>query len=146
MKYRMLFFILVFLPGYIFCQNFNVSGKVIDSATREPLSFASVFCQNTTQGTATNKEGSFYLSVKEGGYDLIITYTGYKSHQVRISPEIKTTDLQIEMVKEEKSIEEVVIRSSNEVKDGWEKYGQFFLENFIGSRSEERRVGKECRL
>ena len=114
-------------------SNFTVSGKVIDSASREPLSFASVFCQNTTQGTATNKEGSFYLSLKEGGYDLVITYTGYRSQLIRISPEMNTTGLEIVMIKEEKSIEEVVIRSSNEVKDGWTKYGKFFIENFIGS-------------
>jgi len=114
-------------------SNFTVSGKVIDSASREPLAFASVFCQNTTQGTATNKEGSFYLSLKEGGYDLVITYTGYKSQMIRISQDKNTTDLQIEMVKEEKSIEEVVIRSSSEVKDGWTKYGKFFIENFIGT-------------
>ncbi len=113
--------------------NFIVSGKVIDSASREPLSFASVFCQNTTQGTATNKEGSFSMSLKEGGYDLVITYTGYKSQLIRISPEMKTTGLEIVMIKEEKSIEEVVIRSSNEVKDGWQKYGKFFIENFIGT-------------
>ena len=133
MKQRLFLLLLIILPGCLFSQNFNVSGKVIDSATREPLSLASVFCQNTTQGTASNKEGNFYLSLKEGGYDLIITYTGYKSQLVRISPEIKTTELLIELVKEEKSIEEVVIRSSNEVKNGWEKYGLFFLENFIGS-------------
>ena len=126
--------LLTFSYAFVFGQaTFNVSGKVIDSASREPLAFASVFCQNTTFGTATNKEGSFYLSIKEGGYDLVITYTGYRSQLIRISPEMKTTDLQIEMVKEEKSIEEVVIRSSNEVKDGWTKYGKFFLENFIGS-------------
>ena len=113
--------------------NFSVSGKVIDSASREPLAFASVFCQNTTQGTATNKEGSFSLSLKEGGYDLVITYTGYRSRMIRISQDAKTTDLQIEMVKEAKSIEEVVIRSSNEVKNGWDKYGKFFIENFIGA-------------
>jgi len=133
MKLQLFIFLLIFFPGYLFCQNFNVSGKVIDSTSREPLSSASVFCQNTTQGTATNKEGSFYMSLKEGGYDLIITYTGYKSQQIRISPDIKTTELVIELVKEEKSIEEVVIRSSNEVKNGWEKYGQFFLDNFIGT-------------
>ena len=114
-------------------SNFTVSGKVIDSASREPLSFASVFCQNTTQGTTTNKEGSFHLSLKEGGYDLVITYTGYRSQLIRISPEMNTTGLEIVMIKEEKSIEEVVIRSSNEVKDGWTKYGKFFIENFIGS-------------
>ena len=112
---------------------FTVSGKVIDSASQEPLAFASVFCQNTTQGTTTNKEGQFSLSLKEGGYDLVITFTGYQSQLIRISPEIKTTELLIVMIKEEKKMEEVVIRSSNEVKNGWEKYGQFFLENFIGT-------------
>ena len=128
------FLLFIFISVIGFSQsNFTVSGKVIDSASREPLAFASVFCQNTTQGTATNKEGSFYLSLKEGGYDLVITYTGYRSQMIRISQDMKTTDLEIEMVKEEKSIEEVVIRSSNEVKDGWKKYGKFFLENFIGT-------------
>ena len=32
-----------------------------------------------------------------------------------------------------KGLEEVVIQNSNEVKDGWEKYGKFFIENFIGT-------------
>ena len=134
MKNLFLLTLLIFSFGAAFSQsNFTVSGKVIDSASRDPLAFASVFCQNTTQGTATNKEGSFSLNLKEGGYDLVITYTGYKSQLIRISPEMKTTALEIVMIKEEKSIEEVVIRSSNEVKDGWKKYGKFFIENFIGS-------------
>lgn len=133
MKKIFLFTLHIFSFVIGFSQNFSVSGKVVDSATKEPLSFASVFCQNTTQGTTTNKEGSFYLNLKDGGYDLVITYTGYRSQLHRISPEMKTTDLQIELVKEEKSIEEVVIRSSSEVKDGWAKYGKFFLENFIGT-------------
>ena len=134
MKKIFLFTLVVLFYGFGFSQsNFTVSGKVIDSASKDPLAFASVFCQNTTQGTATNKEGFFSMSLKEGGYDLVITYTGYRSRMIRISPEMKITDLAIEMVKEEKSIEEVVIRSSNEVKDGWTKYGKFFLENFIGS-------------
>jgi len=113
--------------------DFTVSGKVIDSATREPLASASVFCQNTTQGTATNRDGQFSLSLKAGGYDLIITFTGYQSKLIRITQNSNAADLIIEMVKAEKSMEEVVIRSSNEVKNGWEKYGQFFIDNFIGS-------------
>ncbi len=134
MKHLLFLFLLLLSSCLIYSQSiFTVTGKIVDSTTGEALASASVFCQNTTQGTASNKEGSFNLSLKEGGYDLIITYTGYKSQLFRISPELKTHDLLILMTKEEKSIEEVVIRSSNEVKDGWEKYGQFFLENFIGS-------------
>jgi len=133
MKKIFLFTLLIHFFGIAFTQDFSVSGKVIDSATKEPLAFASVFCQNTTQGTTTNKEGSFHLTLKDGGYDLVVTYTGYKSQLIRISPEMKPTGLEVSMAKEEKSIEEVVIRSSNEVKNGWEKYGKFFLENFIGT-------------
>jgi hypothetical protein len=93
---------------------------------------ASVYCQNTTIGTATNKQGEFSLNLKSGGYELIITYTGYQTKQIRIShTDDKIPD--IEMIKEEKSLGEVVIKSSSEVKDGWEKYGAFFLENFIGA-------------
>ena len=131
---NILFPILLLIGSFIYSQeNFSVSGVVLDSSTREPLTGASVFCQNTTQGTATNKEGKFYISLKPGGYDLIITFTGYKSKLIPVSQNSVNTDLIIEMVKEEKSIEEVVIRSSNEVKNGWERYGTFFLENFVGA-------------
>ncbi len=111
---------------------YSVSGRIVDAVTKEPLAGASVYCQNTTIGTTTNKEGQFSLSLKSGGYDLIISYTGYTTKYVRI----QHTDTQladIEMEQEEKSLGEVIITSSNEVKDGWEKYGDFFLDHFLGA-------------
>jgi len=126
-----LFLLSVFVSTVVFGQ-FTISGKVVDSTTKEPLFGASVFAQNTTSGTTTNREGEFSLSLKSGGYELIVSYSGYQSREVRISNN-DNNPLQIEMTKEEKAMEEVVIRSSNEVKDGWDKYGKFFLENFIGS-------------
>lgn len=132
-KIRSVLLFLLLLSSFIAgAQLFNVSGKIIDSATREPLAGASVFCQNTTMGTASNKQGEYSLQLKSGGYELIISYTGYLTKEIRISnTDEKIPD--IEMVKEEKSLGEVVIKSSNEVKDGWEKYGSFFLEYFIGT-------------
>lgn len=109
---------------------FVVTGTVLDSATREPLAAASVFCQNTTLGTATNKQGEFSLNLKSGGYDLIFTYTGYQTQTVRVSVNNK---LEILMVKEEKSMGEVVLRNTYEVADGMARYGNFFLEHFIGA-------------
>src|ERR1041385_2393497 len=91
---------------------FTVSGIVLDSATREPLPGASVYCHNTTIGTATNKQGEFSLELKPGGFDLIFSYTGYTTQELRISTE--THNLEILLVKEDKSLGEVVIRSSNE--------------------------------
>jgi carboxypeptidase-like protein len=126
-----LFLLSIFVSTIVFGQ-FTITGKVVDSATKDPLLGASVFAQNTTSGTTTNKQGEFSLSLKSGGYELIVSFTGYQSKEIRISNN-DNNPLQIEMVKEEKAMEEVVIRSSNEVKDGWDKYGKFFLENFIGS-------------
>lgn len=116
----------------VFAQ-YSVSGKIVDSASREPLAGASVFCQNTTIGTITNKQGEFSLSLKSGGYELIISFTGYQTKQIRVNSGNEATVLNIEMVKEDKSMGEVIIKSSNEVKDGWEKYGSFFIDNFIGT-------------
>lgn len=131
MKKPLLLFAVILFSQLVSFAQFVVTGTVRDSATREPLAAASVFCQNTTLGTVTNKQGEFSLSLKSGGYDLIFTYTGYQTQTIRVTGEVTSFD--IVMIKEDKSLGEVVIKSSNEVKDGWEKYGSFFMENFIGS-------------
>jgi CarboxypepD_reg-like domain len=126
-------FVLLFLfCGFSFIAKaqFVVTGAVLDSATREPLPAASVFCQNTTLGTYTNKQGEFSISLKSGGYDLIFSYTGYQTQQIRVTDNNK---MEILLVKEEKSLGEVILKNSFEVTNGWEKYGDFFTRNFIGS-------------
>src|SRR6266404_7082292 len=131
-SYQSLLILLSLFISTTVVGQFTVTGKVVDSATKEPLYGASVFCQNTTSGTTTNKQGEFSIPLKSGGYELIVSFTGYQIKEIRISNN-DNNPLQVEMVKEEKTMGEVVIRSSNEVMDGWDKYGKFFLENFIGS-------------
>jgi hypothetical protein len=131
-KLRLGLLLFFFTIAFMANAQFTISGKIIDSASREPLTGASVYCQNTTIGTATNKQGEFSLELKSGGYELVISFTGYQTKQIRINhSDNRITD--IEMVKEDKALGEVIIKSSNEVKDGWEKYGSFFLEHFIGT-------------
>lgn len=111
---------------------YTVTGRIIDSASQQPLVGASVYAQNTTQGTVTNSEGFFSLPLKSGGYELAISFTGYQTKQIRVT----STDSglgDVLMIQEDKSLEEVIIRSSNEVMDGWEQYGQFFLDHFVGT-------------
>ena len=129
-KFR--FTILSLLCGFSFITHaqFIVTGVVLDSTTREPLLKASVFCQNTTLGTVTDKQGEFSLSLKSGGYDLIFSYTGYQTQTIRVTENNK---MEILMVKEDKSMGEVFLKNSYEVTDGWDKYGDFFVKNFIGA-------------
>ncbi len=115
-------------------QYFSISGKVVDEKTKQPMPNASVFCQNTTVGTITNAEGNFSLRLKNGGYDLVISYTGYETKMQRVSSgNSENENMTIELQEQNKSLTEVVVSGSAEVADGWKKYGQFFLDNFIGT-------------
>ena len=115
-------------------KTFAVLGKVIDSATRQPLDKASAYCQNTTQGTVSNNEGVFYMRLPNGGYDLVVTYTGYEKRVLRISNNQAMGDtLVIALNKADQSLTEVAVVASTEDPDGLNKYGKFFTDNFIGT-------------
>lgn len=128
---KLLLLIFILFSSKTYSQYYIISGTVVDTL-QQPLPGASVFAQNTTIGTAADAHGEFKLYVPAGGYDLIITFTGYQTQSIRVANS-NTEPLHIVLKPKEKEMDEVVIQNSNEVKDGWEKYGKFFLENFIGT-------------
>lgn len=113
--------------------DFYISGVVYNKETNQPLAGASVFAQNTTNGTATNAEGKFSLQLPAGGYDLVVTYTGFTTESKRVSAaDPDNRNIVFEIKPKEKEMEAVSIVSTNEVKDGFKKYGSFFIDQFIG--------------
>ncbi|HEU4632985.1 MAG TPA: carboxypeptidase-like regulatory domain-containing protein [Flavisolibacter sp.] len=118
-----------------------VTGKITDAETKLPLEGASVFAQNTTKGTVTDKEGAFRLYLDKGGYEIIISFTGYVSRTINFEA-VADREFNLELQKADNSMSEVIIRSSNEVPDGWEKYGKFFTDHFIGTTP----FADSCRL
>lgn len=126
--------LLILVSVIIFGQatSFTTRGKVLDAATKQPLSGASVFCQNTTFGTITNTEGEFSLKLPNGGYDLVVSYTSYETQSLHIN-NTNTTNITVELQLIDKSMSEVTVVGSNEVADGLVKYGKFFTDNFIGT-------------
>ncbi len=115
-------------------QNFVITGKIIDAETKQPLQGASIFCAQTTFGTIANAEGIFGLRLPNGGYELCISFSGYENITERINDQTEgLTDRVWELKLKQKSLEEVSIVFSSEVKDGWEKYGSFFLSQFLGT-------------
>lgn len=123
----------LFLSFISFSQS-TITGKVVDVETKLPLQGASVFAQNTTKGAVTDAEGNYKLFLNKGGYELIVSYTGFVSNTIKVEAN-EDKNLDIELKKVEKNMDEVVIVASNEVTDGWEKYGGFFLDYFIGATS-----------
>ncbi|MDB5203203.1 MAG: hypothetical protein JWQ27_2612 [Ferruginibacter sp.] len=132
-----LFFVLTALCLFSFSsksQNYYiVSGKVISTETGQALAGTSVFAQNTTIGTATDAEGNFKLYLPNGGYDLVVTYSGYTTESRRVSTgDEGNKSLLFQLKQKEKEMAEVSVVATTEVKDGWEKYGSFFIDEFIG--------------
>lgn len=136
-------FIALLITGLpVYAQTyFSISGKIIDADTKLPMQGASVFAQNTTMGTATHADGSFTLQLPAGGYDIVVTFTGYQTETKRVSgADAGNNNWEIALHQKQNEMQDVVVKATYEVADGWEKYGDFFLENFIGKTDNSKQT------
>jgi hypothetical protein len=131
---KLFFILLAFLStSFSFAQSnsFYITGTVINAETKAPMQGASVFAENTTFGTATDADGKFTLQLPNGGYGIVVSFTGFNSWSQRVS-NTESQVLLVSMTPKEKMMQEVSIVSTGEVKNGWEKYGKVFTDEFLG--------------
>jgi len=111
---RIFLFLLCFL--FIqdsFSQQFYIRGRVTDGETQLPLKGASVYINNTTQGTTTDDSGDFVLGpFQPGRYEVVASFVGYDA--LLYSAEIKTSGIRIsfKIEKKEEVMREVLVLSS----------------------------------
>src|SRR5215218_3804377 len=108
-----------------------LKGIVIDEQNNNPVANASVFLNTTSFGTITNSQGHFELAIPNGRYDLIVSSIGYTTYSQTVYTD-KIQDFVTIRLKLKTLVMETVIIEPYE-KDGWEKWGNFFLERFIGT-------------
>jgi hypothetical protein len=125
------FLIAIFASLFSFAQG-TIGGTVVDAETRQPLEGASVFAQNTTKGTISDKDGAFHLRLDKGGYEINVTFTGYASKTINLEVTGDRT-FNLELQKGDNTLGEVIIKNTAEVPDGWARYGEFFVRHFIGA-------------
>src|SRR5690606_38589494 len=84
--------------------------------------------------TITNSDGNFFLRLPTGGYDLVISYTGYEKAVIRISNSMDNSDtLEVLLSKQDTAMEVVDFVVSMETQNGLERFGDFFKQHFIGT-------------
>lgn len=132
MKYY--FFVTLFglvLTG-LHAQSGQISGKVIDAKTREPLPFANVYVNKTTIGTATSSAGEFILKgVTLGNVEIVCSFIGYIPHQQKvIVTATENHPLSIELTPDAQQLTEVEVKSSRD--KNWEKQLRKFEKIFLG--------------
>ncbi len=123
-------FIFISLPGLIVAQK-SITGKVVDAENGQAIAGASVFINNSSIGAVSNTEGAFELKgIPEGQYELIISSIGYETNLYSFHSGQLPLRLRIEMNIKIRELENVIVEPS--VLEGWDKWGDMFMKNFIG--------------
>lgn len=78
----LLWMLCISLAGY--CQQATVTGHIVDN-TGEAAIGATVLVKGTTEGTVTDIDGNFRITVKNIKNDiLVISYVGYETQEIRL--------------------------------------------------------------
>ncbi len=80
---RFILYLIVFLnlPSLAWTQTLSLNGRVIDTFGN-PVQFASIFEQGTSNGTSANSNGEYQLMLKPGKHNIIFKAIGY-SQEIR---------------------------------------------------------------
>ena len=87
---------------------------VTDSLTKEPLPYASVRIENTTEGTMTGNDGRFYFKTNCSEGMLIVSEIGYNDYRHPVYPTRKTPYYKIALSPTSYALDEVVIKPKHE--------------------------------
>ena len=130
MKYYPLLILLLLFFNTLNAQIF-ISGQVIDKTTREPLPFANVFIHNSQEGTVTDENGNFEITLNmESLVEIFVSYVGYNTIKKSVFPRGRK-NLVFEMVQSSIVFKEQVIRSKADKE--WQKRLKKFKNAFIGT-------------
>ena len=110
----------------------SLIGLVSDSADGKPLAGVSIFLNSTSKGTVSHEDGSFLLKgIPRGQYDLVVSAIGYETFVITINGSRLPHALKI--VLHAKAAELAAVTVEPYLKNGWQQWGRFFLDNFIGT-------------
>tara|TARA_R110002073_G_scaffold40547_5_gene115127 strand:+ start:249451 stop:250671 length:1221 start_codon:yes stop_codon:yes gene_type:complete len=123
-----------------FYGQIHIEGTVI-SENNLPIESASVYLNNTTIGTTTNKNGAFKLQLKPGTYELIISYLGFQTIKYTIDAENYTKPKIFKLLTETNFLDEVIVKKIV-YDDDWKYNLSRFKKAFLG-RTE---LAKNCKL
>lgn len=92
-------------PAVIEMMEVSVSGKVTDDAG-QTLPGVNILEKGTTNGTTTDVDGRFALTVQDGNSVLVISFIGYQTLEIPVGTQ---TELLVSLAPDVKALDEVVI-------------------------------------
>ncbi len=105
MKYSILILFLSLFTAELFSQQVTVTGEV-KGTERESLPGVNIVEKGTTNGTVTDLEGNFSLSLSSAEPEIMLSYLGYVTQEIAIRDK---TEFNIILNEELMDLEEVVV-------------------------------------
>ncbi|MBP1612575.1 MAG: TonB-linked outer membrane protein, SusC/RagA family [Bacteroidetes bacterium] len=105
MKKLLSFFFLLGIALTVFSQNIQIKGVVVSGQDNEPLPGVNVVVKGTTNGTITDLDGQFVLSVPSDCV-LLVSYVGYKGQEIAVK---NSRSFRIVLQEDTETLNEVVV-------------------------------------
>ncbi len=102
----LLFLSLLLSPPLLWGQNRSIKGQIVDAKSNEPLIGVNITVEGTSNGTISDMDGRFTLTVTPNAV-LKISYIGYQEMQLKVADLKK--DAIISLEEDSKQLEEVVV-------------------------------------
>ena len=99
-------FVSLLFAGGVYAQEFTVSGKVTSQDDGSPIPGVNVIIKGTSQGTATDFQGKYSLTVPGPGTVLIFSYIGYVTVEEEVG---NRTVIDVSMATDVTQLGEVVV-------------------------------------
>ena len=87
----------------------QVTGRVIDSKTREALDFVNVYYDGKNVGEQTDEEGRFVIKEDSTWKELSISSLGYQTQTIRLKDFGKNKDITVKLVPDTKTLTGVTV-------------------------------------
>ncbi len=122
-------------------QNHDIGGKITDATSGSAIGGCSVFINSTSKGTTSSSDGRFELhQVPMGNYELIVSSVGYETYVLPYGAKQMPLHLEIQLKRKSTELSAITIEPYD--KNGWQKWGKVFTDNFVGKTM----YANECKI
>lgn len=138
---KKVFFVLLILCSSIQILSQNLIRGIVVTSNNIPLEGASVYINNSSIGTTTNENGEFELKLKDGTYDLIVSFLGFKTISYPLITGNISSTLKFKIIEDANLLDEIVIFNTKYDQE-WKYNLQSFKRSFIGQTN----LSRDCEI
>jgi TonB-linked SusC/RagA family outer membrane protein len=99
--------------GNLYAQGITITGSATDAASGEPLIGVNVIISGTTEGTITDLNGEFSITVSDQETILVFSYIGYSTQEITVG---NNTEISVAMQEDIARLDEVIVVGYGTVK------------------------------